>query len=64
MMISPLIKKIETNEFIIPHRTVVVKVSRKNILIAWVENRGDGGYGRFLKKAPQKLLYGADGLFG
>jgi hypothetical protein len=61
MMISPLIKKIETNEFIIPHRTVVVKVSRKNILIAGVENRG---YGRFLKKAPQKLLDWVAGLLG
>ena len=33
-------------------------------MCAGFTERGDGGYGRFLKKAPQKLLYGVAGLFG
>ena len=47
--------------FIIQHLFRIVKVSRKNIQCAGVAFRG---YGRFLKKAPQKLYTAAAGLWG
>ena len=54
MMISPLIKKIETNEFIIPHRTDIVKVSPKKYSDCMGGGKGRRGKRSLFEKSSAK----------
>ena len=56
MMISPLIKKIETNEFIIPHRTGIVKVSPKKYSDCMGGGKGGRGKRSLFEKSSAKTF--------